>query len=47
LLTGASAVDVVISVYAAEVLEASHDEITIQLLPLLHEAGLKARPIHE
>ncbi len=41
LLNDAPAVDVVISVYSAEVLTASHDELTIQLLPMLHAAGLK------
>ena len=42
-LTDTPAIDVVISVYAAEVLDASHDELTIQLLPLLHKASLKSR----
>jgi ribonuclease P protein component len=43
LLNDAPAIDVVISVYATEVLDASHDELSIQLLPLLHKAGLKQR----
>jgi ribonuclease P protein component len=45
-LIDAPAIDVVINVYAAEVLTASHDELTIQLLPLLRAAGLKSRNIH-
>jgi ribonuclease P protein component len=47
LLASAPAVDAVISVYAPEVMDAPHDELTIQLLPLLHEAGLKSHTIHE
>jgi ribonuclease P protein component len=47
LLLDAPAIDVVISIYAAEVLNAPRDELTIQLLPLLHEAGLKSHKIHE
>jgi len=47
LLIDAPAVDVVISVHSTEVLDTSHDELTIQLLPLLHEAGLKSQKIHE
>jgi len=43
LLNDAPAIDVVISVFSAEVLDASHNELTIQLLPLLHKAGLKSR----
>jgi ribonuclease P protein component len=47
LLIDAPAIDVVISVHVAEVLDASRDELAIQLLPLLHGAGLKSRAIHE
>ncbi len=36
-----TACDVIISVYSAEALTASHEELTLQLLPLLHSAGLK------
>jgi len=43
LLADAPTIDVVISVYAAEVLTALHDELAIQLLPLLHQAGFQAR----
>ena len=46
LLADAPAIDVVVSVYAAEVLTVTHDELTIQLLPLLHQAGLRAHTIH-
>jgi ribonuclease P protein component len=42
-LAHARAVDVAISVYSAEVATASHDEITTQLLPLLHQTHLKPR----
>jgi len=47
LLVDASGVDVVISVYDGEALTASQDELTIQLLPLLHAAGLKSQHLHE
>jgi ribonuclease P protein component len=47
LLSDTVAIDVVISIYSAEALDAPHDDLAIQLLPLLHEVGLKARPIHE
>ncbi len=47
LLSDSAPIDVVVSVYAAEVLDASRDELNIQLLPLLHEAGIKAHSIHE
>jgi ribonuclease P protein component len=47
LLLGAPAVDIVISVYATEVLDAPHDELAIQLLPLLHEVGLKPQITHK
>lgn len=36
------AIDVVITVYAPETLTACHQELTIQLLPLLHQAGLQS-----
>ena len=41
LLPVAPVVDVVISVYSADALTASPDELAIQLLPLLQRAGLK------
>jgi len=47
ILVDAPAIDVVISVYAREVLDLPHDELTIQLLPLLKEAGLKSAKLHE
>lgn len=47
LLGDAPAIDVVISIYAAEALDAPRDELAIQLLPLLHETGLKSRSLHE
>jgi ribonuclease P protein component len=47
LLNNAPAIDVVISVYAGEVLDTSHDELAIQLLPLLHETGLKPQIVHK
>lgn len=47
LLIGASPIDVVISVHSMEVLTATHNELTIQLLPLLHETGLKAHTTHK
>jgi ribonuclease P protein component len=47
LLPGAPAVDIVIRVHSPDVLMATHDELTIQLLPLLHEANLKTHPIHK
>lgn len=43
LLNDAPAIDAVISVYSGEVLTISHDELSIQLLPLLNSAGLKPR----
>jgi len=43
LLNDALAVDIVVIVHATDALEASHDELTIQLLPLLHETGLKPK----
>ena len=42
-LHDAPAIDTVVSVFAPEVFDAPHDEITTQLLPLLHRAGLKQR----
>jgi ribonuclease P protein component len=47
LLTDALPIDVVVSVYAAEVLDAPAEELAIQLLPLFHQAGLKSSKIHE
>ena len=47
LLNDAAAVDIVISVHVAEALDAPHDELTIQLLPLLHEVGLKPQTAHK
>lgn len=47
LLPGSPAVDVVISVYSSETLTATHDELTIQLLPLLHKAGLGTHQTHK
>jgi ribonuclease P protein component len=47
LLSNAPAIDVVISVYAGEVLDILHDELAIQLLPLLHETGLKPQIVHK
>ena len=46
LLVDAPPVDLVINIHSAEVLDASHEELTIQLLPLLHEADLKSRKVH-
>jgi ribonuclease P protein component len=42
LLASQRPVDVVVTVYAPEVLTASHQELTLQLLPLLHQAGLSS-----
>ena len=36
-------VDVVVSVYSAEIATATHEEINLQLLPLLREAGFRQR----
>lgn len=47
LLPDSPPVDVVISVYSAEALTATHDELAIQLLPLLHQAGLKTHATHK
>ncbi|QQS17655.1 ribonuclease P protein component [Candidatus Saccharibacteria bacterium] len=47
LLIDAAAIDAVISVYSGEVLDMSHDELTIEILPLLNSAGLKSTKIHE
>jgi len=47
LLVDTPAVDIVLVVNTPEVLEAPQSEIAIQLLPLLHKAGLKGRVIHE
>lgn len=41
LLMNFQPVDIVLTVYSPEVLTAPHDELTIQLLPLLHEANLR------
>ncbi|MCL2173828.1 ribonuclease P protein component [Candidatus Saccharibacteria bacterium] len=43
LLLGAPAIDIVISVHLAAALTATHQELAIQLLPLLHQTGLKTR----
>lgn len=42
-LETASAIDIAISVYSPEVLTASHDELTIQLLPMFDQIGLKQK----
>lgn len=47
LLTDAPAIDAVISVYSGEVLNMPHDELMIEILPLLKSAGLKSTKIHE
>jgi len=36
------AIDAVISVYSPEVLSTTHQDLTMQLLPLLHDAGFRA-----
>jgi ribonuclease P protein component len=36
------AIDAVISVNSPEILTASHEALTLQLLPLLHQAGFRA-----
>jgi ribonuclease P protein component len=46
LLIDAPAIDIVISIYTPEVMDAPHDELAIQLLPLLHQAGLKPKITH-
>jgi len=45
LLPGSPAIDIIISVYSADVLAAKHDELTIQLLPLLHGTGLETQAV--
>lgn len=47
ILTNAPAVDIVISVYSKEIFNMSHDELAIEILPLLNTAGLKSTKIHE
>ena len=45
LLVNAQPVDIVLTVYSPEVLTATHDELTIQLLPLLHKTNItSAKP---
>jgi len=46
-LKSASAIDVAITVHLPEVLDVPHEELTIQLLPILDKIGLKQQNIHE
>lgn len=46
-LKSAPAIDFVISVYSPETLSASHEELTIQLLPMFDQVGLKQKNIYE
>ncbi|MDR1969873.1 MAG: ribonuclease P protein component [Candidatus Nomurabacteria bacterium] len=46
LLSSTPAIDTVINIHSTDVLAATHDELAIQLLPLLHEAGFKVQAVH-
>ncbi len=45
-LTNSPAIDIVITVFSPEVLTASHEEISKQLLPILKSSGVKSQKIH-
>ena len=47
ILIDAPAIDVVVSVYSKEVVDMSHDELAVDLLPLLSAAGMKSSMVHE
>lgn len=47
LLINAPPIDAVISVYSGDILKMSHEELSIQVLPLLRSAGIKSLKLHE